>query len=63
MKTCFSEGKLPKQFENPAFLRESLPLRDVTPLFLSNIFLTSLFFQISKTKNMYKFTSYINKSR
>ena len=41
-----SEGKLPKQFKNLAFLRESLPLYYVTPLFLSNIFMTSLLFQI-----------------
>ena len=61
MKTCFSEGKLPKQFKNPAFLRESLPLYYVTPLFLSNIFMTSLLFQISKTRNKYKFLSYKNK--
>ena len=48
MKTCFSEGKLMKQFGNTLFLRES-PL-STNPLFLSNFFHDSLFAQISKTR-------------
>ena len=47
MKTCFSQGKLMKQFGNPLFLRE-LPL-STNPLSLSNFFMTPLFVQISKT--------------
>ena len=43
MKTCFSEGKLMKQFGTPPFQQ--------TPLFLSNFFMTPLFFQILKTRN------------
>ena len=41
MKTCFSEGKLMKQFGNsPPFLRE--PPFQLTPLFLSKFFMTPL---------------------
>ena len=40
METCFSEGKLMKQFGNLPF--------QLTPLFLSNFFMTPLFVQISK---------------
>ena len=51
MKTSFSEGKLTKQFGNPLFLRgPPLPFQ-LTPLFLSNFFMTPLFFKISKTRN------------
>ena len=49
MKTCFSEGKLMKQFGNPPpFLRE-LTL-STNPLFLSNFFMTPFFAQILKTR-------------
>ena len=41
MKTCFLEEKLMKQFRNPFFLRE--PSFQLTPLFLSNFFMTPLF--------------------
>ena len=66
MKTCFSEGKLMKQFGPPIFLREP-PLLSTIPLFLSNFFMTLLFVQILKTRNppnfrgeetMLKHTSY-----
>ena len=40
MKTCFSEGKLMKQFGNPPFL--SNPPFQLTPLFLSNFLMTPL---------------------
>ena len=49
MKTCFSEGKLMKQFGNPP-LSKRTPFQ-LTPLFLSNFFMTPLFVQISKTRN------------
>ena len=50
MKTCFSAGKLMKQFGNaPPFLREP-PHFQATPLFLSNFFMTPLFVQILKTR-------------
>ena len=49
MKTCFSEGKLTKLFGNIPFLRE--PLFQLTPLFLSNFFMTPLFAQILETRN------------
>ena len=49
MKTCFSAGNLMKQFGNPPFLKE--PPFQLTPLFLSNFFMTPLFFQILKTRN------------
>ena len=42
MKTCFSAGKLMKQFGPP-------PLQ-LTPLFLSNFFMIPLFVQILKTR-------------
>ena len=49
MKACFSEGKLMKQFGNPPpFLRG--PPFQLTPLFLSNFFMTPLFAKISKTR-------------
>ena len=48
MKTCFSEGKLMKQFGNPP-LSNRTPL-STNPLFLSNFFMTPLFVQISKTR-------------
>ena len=48
MKTCFSEGKLMKQFGNPLFLRG--PAFQLTPLFLSNFFMIPHFVQISKTR-------------
>ena len=48
MKTCFSEEKLMKQFGNPLFLRG--PPFQLTPLFLSNFFMTLLFAKISKTR-------------
>ena len=45
MKTCFSAGKLMKQFGNPhPFLKE--PSLSTNPLFLSNFFMTPLFVQI-----------------
>ena len=37
IKTCFSQGKIMKQFENPLFLTE-LPCQ-LTPLFLGNFFM------------------------
>ena len=49
MKTCLSEGKLMKQFGPPPILRE--PPFQITPLFLSNFFMTPLFVQILKTRN------------
>ena len=49
MKTCFSEGKLMKQFGNPPLSKRTPPFQ-LTPLFLSNFFMTPLFVQISKTK-------------
>ena len=52
MKTCFSEGKLMKQFGkqfgNP-LLSKRTPL-STNPLFLSNFFMTPLFVQISQTR-------------
>ena len=45
-----SEGKLMKHLETPLFLRE--PPFHLTPLFLSNFFMTPLFVQISETKNL-----------
>ena len=48
MKTCFSEGKLMKQFGNSLFLRG--PPFQLTPLVLSNFFMIPLFAQISKTR-------------
>ena len=50
MKTCFSE-KLMKQFGNHPFLREHPPPFQLTPLFLSNFFMTPLFVQILKIRN------------
>ena len=47
MKTCFSEGKLMKQFGNPP-LSKRTPL-STNPLFLSNFFMTPLFVEMSKT--------------
>ena len=49
MKTCFSQGKLIKQFGKPLFLRKRPPFQ-LTLLFLSNFFMTPLFVQISKTR-------------
>ena len=49
MKTCFSEGKLMKQFGNPPLSKRTPPFQ-LTPLFLSNFFMTPLFAQISKTR-------------
>ena len=49
MKTCFSE-KLMKQFGNHPFLREH-PSFQLTPLFLSNFFMTLLFVQILEIRN------------
>ena len=46
MKTCFSEGKLTKHFGNPPFLRE--PPFYLTPLFLSNFFMTRTFSKFQK---------------
>ena len=48
MKTCFSEGRVMKQFGNPLFLK--VPPFQLIPLFLSNFFMTPLFVQISKTR-------------
>ena len=39
MKTCFSEGKLMKQFGNPPLSKRTPPL-STNPLFLSNFFMT-----------------------
>ena len=50
MNTCFSLGKLMKQFGNPPLSKMTLPFQ-LTPLFLSNFFMTPLFIQISKTRN------------
>ena len=47
MKTCFSEGKLMKQFGNPP-LSKRTPLA-TNPLFLSNFFMNPFFVQLSKT--------------
>ena len=49
MKTCFSEGKLMKQFGKPPLSKRTTPFQ-LTPLFLSNFFMTPLFVQISKTR-------------
>ena len=46
MKTCFSEGKLMKQFEKPALFKRT-PL-STNLLFLSNLFMTPSV-QIAKT--------------
>ena len=48
MKTCFSEGKLMKQFGNPP-LSKRTPL-STNPLFLSNFFMTPLFVQVLKVR-------------
>ena len=50
METCFSEGKLMKQFGNPP-LSKRTALFQLTPLFLSNFFMTPLFVLILKTRN------------
>ena len=50
MKTCFSEGKLVKQFGNPPLSKRTPPPFQLTPLFLSNFSMTPLFLQISKTR-------------
>ena len=49
MKTCFSEGKLMKQFGTPC-LSKRTPL-STNPQFLSNFFMTPLFVKILKTRN------------
>ena len=49
MKTCFSAGKLMKQFGNPPFVKEPSPFQ-LTPRFLRNFFMTPLFVQILKTR-------------
>ena len=41
MKTCFSEGKLMKQFGNPALSKTTPPFQ-LNPLFLSNFFMKPL---------------------
>ena len=50
MKTCFSEGKLIKQFGNPPLSKRTLPPFQPTSLYLSNFFMTPLFVQSSKTR-------------
>ena len=55
MKTCFSEGKLMKQFGNPSFW-ENLPPFQLTRLFLNNIFMTPFFVQILKTRTPSNYT-------
>ena len=53
MKTCFSEGKLIKQYGKPPLSKRTPtppPPPLSTPLFLSNFFMTPLFVQISKTR-------------
>ena len=50
MKTCFSDAKLMKQFGNPPLSKRTCPFQ-LTPLFLSNFFMTTLFVQISETRN------------
>ena len=50
MKTYFSEGKLMRQFGNYP-LSKRTPLFQLTPLSLSNFFMTPLFVQILKTRN------------
>ena len=53
MKTCFSEGKLMKQFGNPPLSKRTPPpLLSTNPLFLSNFFMIPLFVQISKTRTL-----------
>ena len=49
MKTCFSEGKLMEQFGPPPYSKRT-PFQ-LTPLFLSNFFMTPLFVQILITRN------------
>ena len=55
MRTCFSAGKLMKQFGNPPFLKEpplsTIQLTHPPPQFLSNFFITPLFAQILKIRN------------
>ena len=51
MKTCFSEGKLMKQFGNPPLSKRTPPFQLTPhPLFLSNFFMTPVFVQILKTR-------------
>ena len=47
MKTCFSLGKVMKQFGKPPLLSKRTPL-STNPLFLNNFFMTPLFVQISR---------------
>ena len=48
MKTCFSEGKLMKQFGNPPFLKE--PPLSANPPISEQFFHDPLFVQILKTR-------------
>ena len=50
MKTCFSEGKLMKQLGNLLPLSKRTPL-SLTPLFLSNFFMTPPLCPDFKNKN------------
>ena len=50
MKTCFSEGKLIKQFGNPLLSKRTPTPLSTNPLFLRSFFMTLLFVQISKTR-------------
>ena len=50
MKTYFSQGKLMRQFGNYP-LSKRTHLFQLTPLSLSNFFMTPLFVQILKTRN------------
>ena len=53
MKTCFSEGKLMKQFDLPPFLREDPPPPHLStnPLFLTNFFMTTSLSKFQKREN------------
>ena len=55
MKTCFSEVKLMKHFGNPLLSKRTPPIFQLTPLSLSNFFMTPLFVRILKTGNPPKF--------
>ena len=51
MKTCFSERKLMKQFGGKPPLSRKPPLSTKRP-FSEQFFMTPLFVQISKTRNL-----------
>ena len=51
MKTCFSEGKLMKEFGNPPLSKTTPFPFQLIPQFLRNFFMTFLLVEISKTRN------------